>query len=396
MALVAVAAATCVVGGVDAAGGVLEVAGVGGARKRMNIVKLTMSDEKSDAGAFAIGLVDQIGLAFRSAVQLAARIAFPLVGEIVVGDALLDIVGFAREDHQGLVLGLPAKSGDGAVVAVAVEASGDAQRPLLLRVGRQSGLETRIRNGFHQSESEGRRGYAENNVVRGDRGRKVRLLDVASPRIRTPRDHEEIVHPAVRRSVRITYEARLADRTVQRDEGRHRVLGALRDCIRNLRIGRGARAACLRLYVTHAAAELVVARAQAIGNCLNLVKHVRSGGEKIQLVLAETGKRAACARSAASRTRVKRFSPRATASPVSPSPPTDAMVVGCRDILGELLKQIESTSILRKSRSRQSSRSQHRGSYARNGPPPYILCHFYLPSSGILGILGASYFVEAE
>ncbi len=55
------------------------------------------------------------------------------------------------------------------------------------------------------------------------------------------------------------------------------------------------------------------------------------------------------------------------------------MVVGCRDILSELLKQIEATSILRKSRSGQGGRPQHRGSDARNGPPPCILCHFLSP-----------------
>ena len=43
MALVPVAAATCVEAGVDAAGAAVDVAGVGGANMRMKAVKLTMS-----------------------------------------------------------------------------------------------------------------------------------------------------------------------------------------------------------------------------------------------------------------------------------------------------------------------------------------------------------------
>jgi hypothetical protein len=50
MALVAVAAATCVVAGVAAAGAAVDVAGVGGANMRMKAAKLMMSPEKSDAG----------------------------------------------------------------------------------------------------------------------------------------------------------------------------------------------------------------------------------------------------------------------------------------------------------------------------------------------------------
>ena len=46
--------------------------------------------------------------------------------ESFVGYALFHVVGFTGEYHERFVLGLPAETGDGAVVAVAVEGAGDA------------------------------------------------------------------------------------------------------------------------------------------------------------------------------------------------------------------------------------------------------------------------------
>jgi len=58
------------------------------------------------------------GHVFRQRVELAARGRFyvTFVRKELIGDAHLDEVGFAREHQQGLVLRLPTKSGDGAVV----------------------------------------------------------------------------------------------------------------------------------------------------------------------------------------------------------------------------------------------------------------------------------------
>jgi len=99
------------------------------------------------------------------------------------------------------------------------------------------------------------------------------------------------------------------------------------------------------MHVTPAAAVEIETWAQAVGNRLNLVEHIRGRGEKIQLVLAEAGKRAARAGSAPSRTRVKRFSPGAAATA------STTRSVVWRDILSEVVMQIEAASvaILRKS-----------------------------------------------
>ena len=50
-------------------------------------------------------------------IEAATLSIISLVGECLVGDPLLDIVGLAREDQQGLVLGLPAEPRDRAVIA---------------------------------------------------------------------------------------------------------------------------------------------------------------------------------------------------------------------------------------------------------------------------------------
>jgi len=93
--------------------------------------------------------------------------------------------------------------------------------------------------------------------------------------------------------------------------------------------------------VASAAAIEIETRAQALGNCLNLVEYVRSCGEKGLLVLAETRKRAASARRAASRTRINRLLCGAS----SPGTATATPVVWC-EILSKVAMQIEAASIL--------------------------------------------------
>ena len=70
---------------------------------------------------------DEIGRVLRQGVELAIRGVVPLVGEVLVGDALLDVVGLAGEHQQRLVLRLPAEAGDRAVVTAAVEDAGSWQ-----------------------------------------------------------------------------------------------------------------------------------------------------------------------------------------------------------------------------------------------------------------------------
>ena len=72
-----------------------------------------------------------------------ARGLVALLGEQLVRDSHLDIVGFPREHDQGLVLGLPSEAGNGPIVGtqvgvaaqVRVGVSGDAQLRLCVCIG---------------------------------------------------------------------------------------------------------------------------------------------------------------------------------------------------------------------------------------------------------------------
>jgi hypothetical protein len=108
---------------------------------------------------------------------------------------------------------------------------------------------------------------------------------------------------------------------------------------------------------------------QSISDLVNLVEYGRGGGEKSQLTRAETGKRAARARSAASRTRVNRLLCGSSATAAATASPAATTVIW-RDILSDLVMQIEVAAIpaLRKGRPRQGSRPQHHDGYARKAP----------------------------
>jgi hypothetical protein len=112
------------VGGYTAAG-----ADVGGALRRIKVAKLTIDNvgreirRGAPRGRRIRVRRAEYGHVFRQRVELAARGRFivTLVGKQLVGHAHLDEVSFAREHQRRLVLRLPAKSGDGAVVGARVE-----------------------------------------------------------------------------------------------------------------------------------------------------------------------------------------------------------------------------------------------------------------------------------
>src|SRR5439155_24132403 len=64
---------------------------------------------------------------FRSS-QLVLTRQRPVLRKQFVGDAHLHVVGLTGEDHQRLVLRLPAKTADGAIVSVVVEGAANPQR----------------------------------------------------------------------------------------------------------------------------------------------------------------------------------------------------------------------------------------------------------------------------
>src|SRR5262249_47898833 len=125
-------------------------------------------------------------------------------------------------------------------------------------------------------------------------------------RVGPARDDEQGVHAAVRGSIGITNEARLAHWTVRGNERRQRVLGAIRGRDRDLRIGRRAASSDRRMEVATGAAVEIEARSQTVRDRIDLLENVGGGVEEIHLVWAEAGKRSAGAGSAGSDARIGR------------------------------------------------------------------------------------------
>jgi hypothetical protein len=155
----------------------------------------------------------EIRRVLRRGVEPASLRIIPLVGKCLAGDALLDIVGLAREDQQRLVLCLPSKSRDCAVIAAGVELSRrDAEGRLWTRDIGRVGLKISVWNILNQSGSERRCRNAEDDVVLRDRLGEIRLRDIAAHSVGAVCDHEDIVHAAIRCPVWIFDEARLRSR----------------------------------------------------------------------------------------------------------------------------------------------------------------------------------------
>ena len=97
---------------IDAAPPGAVVDGVGGASRRMNIAKPTVSLGTAVV-CIAVMLVASSGVGFNR--QFAGKCRFigtrTLVREELVGDAHFDVVGFARENLERFVLRLPAEAG---------------------------------------------------------------------------------------------------------------------------------------------------------------------------------------------------------------------------------------------------------------------------------------------
>src|SRR6266699_1523837 len=94
-------------------------------------------------GAGAIGVGSVLGVADPREVQAVGRKSTsqlvltrqrPILREEFVGDAHFHVVCFTGEDHQRLVLGFPAKTADGAIVAVVIEGAADPQIVASLRL----------------------------------------------------------------------------------------------------------------------------------------------------------------------------------------------------------------------------------------------------------------------
>jgi hypothetical protein len=170
-------------------------------------------------------------------------------------------------------------------------------------------LQSRIRNVLDQTGAEHRCRYAENDIVRSDRSGEIRLREVTVRRIRSPGDREEIMHAAIRRSVRIADEPRLANWAVQRDERRYGVGGAHQGRNRNLGIRQRPYAARGGLSMAAATAVEVEHGPEAAGEWdrVDIVEHPLGGGEEIELILTQSRKRTSGARRTTAQTGIGRL-----------------------------------------------------------------------------------------
>src|SRR5437660_12673815 len=121
---------------------------------------------------------------------MALRGLIPLLREQLVGYALLHVVGFAREDQEGLVLRLPPEPGDRAVVTVPVLATGNAKELLSQRLGSFIRDDRAFVDGLDQARAKHRRGDPEDQVVLCGRCGKVRLGENAARRVVSTGDGE--------------------------------------------------------------------------------------------------------------------------------------------------------------------------------------------------------------
>ncbi len=113
----------------------------GGSGGRGLVQELHEDIEQTDVtgdggGAGAVGVGNVLGVADPSEVQAVGRKPASelvltrqraILREQFVGDTHFHVVGLTGEDHQRLVLGLPTKTADGAIVAVVVKRSADAE-----------------------------------------------------------------------------------------------------------------------------------------------------------------------------------------------------------------------------------------------------------------------------
>jgi hypothetical protein len=136
------------------------------------------------------------------------------------------------------------------------------------------------------------------------------LRDRASLRIAaviTPTtDDEQAAHPTIAATVRLVFEPRLANRTIDRDERGQHVARAQRRRDLDLWVDRRARASGGRLRMASDAAIEVEARPEPIADAVRLGERLESAREERLLRCREAGQHCADARGAAANARIAR------------------------------------------------------------------------------------------
>src|SRR5216684_498982 len=120
------------------------------------------------------------GSVFRCRIEDAAGHGRPLIWEYFVRHARLNVVGLARENLERLVLGLPAESRHGAVVAVGVQPSPDAKRCFLRGIGGEVCLKCGVRSVLYQAKAKYWGRDTKTHVGVGELEGEVRLRQVAA------------------------------------------------------------------------------------------------------------------------------------------------------------------------------------------------------------------------
>ena len=105
-----------------------------------------------------------VGLGFVG--TLAIRVFLDSSGEKFVGDSHLHVVGFTGKHGEGLVLCLPAKAGNGSVIAAAVGMTGYSKRRALQGSGVVMREDFTVLDRFNQSETEHRQRNTKREIAR--------------------------------------------------------------------------------------------------------------------------------------------------------------------------------------------------------------------------------------
>ena len=205
----------------------------------------------------------EVGGVFRRAVEDAAGSFVAFIGKEFIGNPHLHVVGLASEDFDRLVLSLPSKSGNRAVVSAGVWAPGDRGALIGIRTSTDPHsvllIALRIhllqddgfRNGFDQAASESRCRNAEDQIVAVSGLLKVGLCDGAPRCVASSGNREEIVNATIGMAqVGGVGKARFTNRAGAGDEGWDLVGCALISGDRNLRIRSRAAASDRGLRVT--------------------------------------------------------------------------------------------------------------------------------------------------
>src|SRR5436309_8768532 len=96
-----------------------------------------------------------MGAVFRSHIEDASQNGRSLVGKKLVGNSLLDVGCFAGKNQQRFVLCLPAKAGNGPIIATCIEAACDAKGRFERAVCGKVALQRAIRRVFYKAQTEG-------------------------------------------------------------------------------------------------------------------------------------------------------------------------------------------------------------------------------------------------